>query len=360
MAQLRVVLDQLGPSSTSDLADASRALVSALAVTAPQGCTLEAIVPSGTAEPIEGVSSVRRLPLARRELAAAWQLGVTAGVGGGMIHSPTPLAPLVRHDRFNDHDQTVPTFWDLRAWEAPHLLPKGVVAGHRAMLRRAARHADAVVVPSHAIAERLSDLAPLGDRIRVIAGAPDPEIAAPLDAAARRRALGLPERYAAVSICAEQWPDGLAAALAVVVAAGADVVILDADEDGEHAVAARAVAAGLPAARVHVRGRQETPDRAALLGGAAVVLVADQTASWPWRAGEAMSLGIPVVAIDSAVHRDVIADGGRIVAEEDLAVAVEDALGDGASRLAVLSADRSRAFSWPSAAEHVWALHADL
>ena len=360
MAQLRVVLDQLGPSSTPDLADASRSLVAALAVTAPQGCTLEAIVPSGVTESIEGVSSVRRLPLARRELAAAWQLGVTPGVGGGMIHSPTPLAPLVRHDRFNDHDQTVPTFWDLRAWDAPRLLPKGVAAGHRAMLRRAARHADAVVVPSHAIAERLGDLAPLGDRVRVIAGAPDPAIAVPVNAGARRASLGLPERYAAVSAPADEWPDGLVAALAATVAAGADVVVLDADEGTEPAIAARAVAAGLPAARVHVRERPAVLDRAALLAGAAMLLAADPAASWPWRAGEAMSLGVPVVAIDSAVHRDVIADGGRIVAEADLAGAVEDALGDGASRLAVLSADRSRAFSWPSAAERVWALHADL
>jgi hypothetical protein len=30
-----------------------------------------------------------------------------------MIHSPTSLAPLVKHDRVHDNDQTVVTMWDL-------------------------------------------------------------------------------------------------------------------------------------------------------------------------------------------------------------------------------------------------------
>jgi glycosyltransferase involved in cell wall biosynthesis len=69
---------------------------------------------------------------------------------------------------------------------------------------------------------------------------------------------------------------------------------------------------------------------------------------------------VPLVAVDSGVHRDVIADGGAIVAAADLPDAVIDALGAGERRLRVLAADRARAFSWASSAERLWALHAEL
>ncbi|WP_262927646.1 hypothetical protein [Microbacterium sp. NIBRBAC000506063] len=83
-------------------------------------------------------------------------------------------------------------------------------------------------------------------------------------------------------------------------------------------------------------------------------------AVWPWRVVEAMTLGVPVVAAASDVHRDVISDGGSIVAPEELPEALEAALGPDAARLRVLGQDRSRAFSWASTGERVWALHADL
>lgn len=357
MALLRVVLDQLSPGADPELADVSRALLGGLVETAPQGCEIEAIVPAGAEEDIPGVVSVRRLPLARRELSASWQLGVAPGVGGGMIHAATPLAPLVRHDRVNDRDQTVSTLWDLRAWDAPESLPKRAVVAQRALLRRAVRHADAVVVPAHAMADRLGRIAALGDRIRVIAGAPDPGSALPADAVARRA--GLPERYAIVTGAGEGLEQGFAA----VRDAGdpeVHVVVLDVPDGGADGVVDTASALGLPAERVHVRGRLDGPDRAAVLAGAAVLVATDPVAAWPWRLVEAMALGVPIVALAGGVHHDVLADGGAIVSGAELADAVGDALGDGGRRLSVLAADRARAFSWAGAAERVWALHADL
>src|SRR5690606_24254613 len=128
---------------------------------------------------------VHRLPLGRRELAASWQLGIAPGVGAGLIHAPSLLAPLVRHDRGHDHHQIVVTVWDLAAWEAPETMPKAAVAWHRAMLKRAAKHADAVVVPAHAMAERIGEFGRFGDRVRVIAGAALDGFVEPADAAAR-------------------------------------------------------------------------------------------------------------------------------------------------------------------------------
>src|SRR6478609_8880770 len=183
-ATLRVMLDQLVAPTEADLAEASRELARALVIGAPAGCEVEAIAPSGGSgdlSEVAGLAGIRRTALARRELAGAVQLGVGTGIGGGMIHSPSLLAPLVPHDRVHDHDQTVVTVWDLRPWDAPGELARTTVAWHRAMLKRAARFADAVVVPTHSIGARLAEIAGLGDRIRVISGAAPLGFAVPTD-----------------------------------------------------------------------------------------------------------------------------------------------------------------------------------
>lgn len=339
-----------------DQAAAAVDLTHGLVVTAPSGCSVDAIVPSGTDVSIRGVEDVRTLSLARRELAASWQLGFAPGVGGGLIHSPTLLAPLVRHDRVHDNDQTTVTVWDLAAWDAPDTLSKATVAWQRAMLRRAVKHADAVVVPSHAIAERLAELVKLGDRIRVIAGAAPRGFAVPSDSAERRAALSLPERYVVLTGSKATLAEGFRGA----VAADREAVVLDAAEGTDPHLAEIASAAGLPERRAHIRGALSADDRAAVLAGAETFVATDPLLAWPWRAVEAMTVGIPLVAVDSGSHHDVIADGGRLVAETDLAQAVADAVGSAGDRLRVLAADRSRAFSWASSAERVWALHADL
>ncbi len=355
-ARLRVILDQLAQVVDPDQASAAVDLATALVSTAPTGTDVEAIVPAGAEPTIRGLADVRRLPLARRELAASWQLGLVPGVGGGLIHSPSLMAPLVRHDRVHDHDQTTVTVWSLCAWEEPESLSKAAVAWQRAMLKRAAKHADAVVVPSHAIGERLSEIAKVGDRLRVISGAAPTGFVVPLDAAARRDALSLPAGYVVLSGSADSLASGFRGALV----AGKDAVVLDAPEGAEPRLAEVAAAAGLPESRTHVRGALSADDRAAVFAGASAFVATSTVAAWPWRIIEAMTLGVPVVAVDSGAHRDAIVDGGAIVSLEEIPDAVEDAVGAGSRRLSVLGADRARAFSWVGAAERVWGLHADL
>ena len=351
-----MVLDQLVHVVDPDQAAAAVDLVIGLVDTAPSGCMVDAVVPAGAEVPVTGISDVRTLTLGRRELAAAWQLGIAPGVGGGLIHSPSLMAPLVRHDRVHDNDQTTVTVWDLRAWDAPELLSKSAASWQRAMLKRAVKHADAVVVPSHAVAERLSGLAKLGDRVRVIAGAPPRGFAAPLDAEQRRASLSLPVGYVVLTGSPASLEEGFRGA----VAAGVDAVVLDAQEGAEPRLAELASAAGLPERRAHIRGVLSPEDRAAVLAGASAFAATGSVAGWPWRAVEAMALGVPVVAVDSGSHHDVIADGGLLVPADGLADALAEASGEGGPRLRVLAADRSRAFSWASSAERVWGLHADL
>ena len=363
---LRVVLDQLVAPTSRDLAEASASLTQALVDTAPRGCDVAAIVPSpGLPDDagVTGLSAETRLSMRRRELAASWQLGVAPGIGRGLIHSPTPLAPLVRHDRVNETHQIVVTLWDLRAWETPDELPRAEVLASRALLSRVAKHADAVVVPSHAMAERLAEVAKakLVAKIRVIGGAPVTGFRVPSDAVGRLRALDLPSSFLALSGGAAD-SDGLAAAFAGIAAAGweGDVVVIDVPEGEEPAVIELASAGGLPEARVHARGDLDPWDRAAVLSHAAAFLASSTRTDWPWRAVDALAVEVPIVALDTPVHREVLGDAAVFAAADDLGPALESALGEDAARLRVLAGDRAKGFAWSAAADRVWALHAEL
>jgi hypothetical protein len=372
VATLRVVLDQLVIPTEPTLAEASRDLTRALIAGAPSGCEVEGIAPAGgQGDPeVAGLSGLRRTALPRRELAAALQLGVGTGIGGGMIHSPTLFAPLVKHDRVHDNDQTVVTVWDLRPWEAPGELPRSAVGWYRGMLKRAVKFADAVVVPTHSIARRLADIAPLGDRIRVIAGASPLGFAVPTDEVGRRRALDLPEGFLLLSGGAVP-SDALEIGFGAIAASGLDlpVVVIDVEEGHEPAVADLASSAGISEHRVHMRGSLDAPDRAAVFGAAVAFVAPSRLSGFPWRVVDALTLGVPVIAARSEVHAEVVVDGGELVEGTDaatLVAAMGEAISRGlesasaADRLAVLSGDRGRAFSWREAADKVWHLHAEL
>lgn len=368
-ALLRVVLDQVVAPTEADLGAASRELARALVRTAPSGCAVEGIVPhaadgEATLErAVPGLEQVTKV-MARRELAAAWQLGVAPGVAHGMIHAPTLLAPLVRHDRVNENDQTVVTMWGFGAWEHPQELSRGVVLWHKAMLKRAMRFADAVVVPTHAAAARLGELGSFGERIRVIAGSAPDGFRVPVDDVGRRRALELPDGFL-LAVGSDRPSERLADAFAAVVRAGVDlplVVMADHGED-DAAVLDLAGGAGLDASRVHVLRGLDAADRGAVFAGAVAMLAPSRATDFPWRVVEAIALGVPVVAADTPTHREVILDGGLLGADagalgESLSLALRST--EAVERLSVLAADRGRAFSWLGAAERVWQLHADL
>jgi len=364
-ATLRVMLDQLVAPTDPDIQLASTELTLGLIAGTPDGCEVEGITPARTTVDVPGLTGVRRAGLARRELAAAVQLGLSTGIGGGMIHSPTLFAPLVKHDRVHAHDQTVVTVWDLGPWESPGELPKAALGWHRAMLKRAAKYADAVVVPTHAMARRLTEHAGLGERIRVIAGAAPSGFAVPRDEIGRRRSMDLPEGFILLAACVGD-ADALSLGLAAIGASGIDlpVVVIGAGEGEEPAIADVAAAAGIPERSLHVRGSLATEDRAAVFGGAVAFLAPSQRSTLPWRVLEALALGVPVVAASSPVHDEVIVDGGMLVdgSADALAAGLAEALGStsAAQRLAVLAADRGRAFSWRESADRVWQLHAEL
>lgn len=364
---LRVVLDQLVSPTSTDLADASRHLLAALAATTPSGCEVAGIIPGLRAEDmtdqdaLADLADVWKAPVERRQLAAAWRVGTGLGAAGGMIHSPTLMAPLVRHDRAHDHDQTVVTVWGLDAWTAPERLERGDAAWQRAMLKRAVRFADAVVVPTHAMAAELAEIAALGARIRVIAGAASTGVRPTADGQASSRGLGLPERYIAVAGAALD----LAAVFQAVAGLDIDVVVLGDGSDDPPRISALAIDKGISVDRVRSPHLPAASDRASVLTNAVAVVAPSGASVFPWRALEALAVGAPLVAARTAQNEEIFADGAFFVD-----VADSEALGDAVrrvisdevltARLKVLSADRARAFSWRDAAERVWQLHAEL
>jgi glycosyltransferase involved in cell wall biosynthesis len=360
-ATLRVVLDQAVAATDDDLRSASVDLARALVATTPKGAEVAAIVPADAGDvgsDIPGLAHVDRVPLKRAQMAAAASVGVVPGVGGGMIHSPTLLAPLVRHDRVHDHDQTVVTLWSLEPWTHPERLSRGSVAWHRAMLKRAVKHADAVVVPTHAMARELAERTKLGGRVRVISGAVAPVVP---------RGAGPGVGSEIVIDAARASADELETALhAVAGITEATVTLLAADGEAEAGdpMLEVASAAGMPEHRVRLAA-PGYEGRAAAIAGAGAFVDLSAGLSFPWRMLEALAAGIPVVAASSAQNAEVLADAGQLVAVDGvdpLVSTLRRILGDTelATRLKVLSLDRAKAFSWDDTAQRVWQLHADL
>lgn len=387
---LRVIVDDiLAPAvaSTSGIGIGTgryaEELTRALILTAPDGCVVEGVVSSspGAAyttllEQLPGLVTLKKSALARREMYSAWQHGLSRPLAGGMVHAPSLLAPLVRHDRVHHRgDQTVITVHDLLAFTHPNAVGHRDATWQRAMLRRAHRFADAVVVPTHALAAQLDAQFHFGDRIRVIGGAVSSTLLLPPDADARAAALELPERFILASGALNDI-DGLGV-LIQSLASNADggfplLIAGPRTPASDQAIAAAVAAAGLPEGRVRSIGALTDEDRAVAVAKAEVF-------AYPRRAGdfavpvlEAFFFGTPVVHADDAAVVEIAAGAGVSVPAVDpsgssstadrWAEAIARVFSDAnhAKHLAYAGLDRARAFSWPDAAQRIWQLHADL
>lgn len=374
---LCVVLDDAGVSLPSAIGQYSLELARSLIETAPRGCDVRAFVPASPDDEyaritaaLPGLSALEKSALDRRQLAAAWQHGFTRIHRGGMIHSPSLLAPLYRHDRVNNPgEQIVVSAHDALCWTHPELLSSRELARQRTMGRRAERYADAVVVPTHAVAEQLSEVLDLGQRVRVIPGAPSSDLELPPDATARRERLDIPERFMlAVS------PLTLASGLTDLVAAMADDAIpedaaLIIIGDGPLDLAAMISDAGLSPDRIRIVEPRDRGDLAALYHQALLLVAPGIADGFGQSALEAMSVGTPVVHTDAAGLAEACADAGLMVERsggesvaQGLAEAMARIIDDEqlASELRERGLDRARAFTWRDAAERVWQVHADL
>ncbi|WP_353809241.1 glycosyltransferase [Agromyces sp. SYSU T00194] len=374
MSTLQVVVDQLAAPSPGPLGRYAADLTRAVVAAAPAGWDVRGIVSATSSgdqrrirSQLPGLAGLSATTLPRRELMAAWPLGM--GGVGGMLHAPGLLAPLRRHEA-GGGDQVVVTVHDSAAWDDPQSVGTVTAAWRKSTLKRARKHADAIIAPSHAMAERLLDFGIGVERIRVIGTAPRAGLELPSDQHARRRDLGLPRDGYAVVTGGPAARAGLAEAFTALVrpeASGLGLVVVGPPVWDDRSVEDAAAEHGLPRSLVRVLAEPEPADLASVLAGAVAHL--DPSPAWGDATAtiEALSLGVPVVHTDTPVLLETTA-GAALVVERDRALPdrIASALARLASddglreQLAIAGSDRARMFTWQDVGERVWQLHADL
>jgi glycosyltransferase involved in cell wall biosynthesis len=374
---LNLILDEMYARPQTELSRYASELGTALIEFAPAGCFVEGIISASTedvyaeiAARLPGLSGLFKSALTRRDLTGAWQHGFTP-VPSGMIHAPSLFAPLRSHDRVNGpRSQIAVTIHDVTAWTHPDLLPARQVSWVKGMAQRAFKYADAVVVPTHAIAAELDEILPFGARIRVLGAAVSGALTAQPDASGRADRLSLPERYLLTTGGGESGSElaAVLAALALRKDVALPLLVLD-GESQKSEIEANSVAAGVAAKRVHVLPQLSDEDRSVVLGRAEIFVYPTLVAGFGMPMLEAFHFGTPVIHSDTASLVEVAGDAGEVVDSanpadyprllgESIAKLVDDAALR--ERLGLMGADRAKLFTWRACAESVWLLHADL
>lgn len=372
MTTLRVTLDELAATPHGGMSRYAGELTRALLATAPGGAEVIGMVPASPEPDYERITTMlpdlaglEKSALAHRELAAAWRRGLGRPQRTGMLHATSLLAPLGAHDRVHQPgDQVAVTIHDAIAWTAPELLPHRAVSWQHAMAARAERYADAIVVPSHAVAAELADHLDLGDRIRVIPGAPSSGLIPPRGAAKRAAELGLPERYL-LTVASTEPKKNLSALLDALPLTHEELPLVVVGDDAD-AVTALAAEAGLAEGRVIAVGALADEDLGVAYLRAHAYLQPSAAEGFGLAVMEALGFGLPIIHTDVPALDELTA-GAAISVPRDpeglparLAEAIDAVDGAVAERLGTAAGDRARAFSWRDSAEKVWQLHADL
>lgn len=379
MTTLRVVIDDMLSPTPNGISRYTEELTKALIQHAPPGCFVEGIVAASTEpeydslnERLPGLAGLHKSSLARRELYASWQHGFTSIPGGGMIHGTSLFAPLKRHDRINSRgNQTVVTIHDVVAWTHPESLSSRRVSWHKAMAKRAHKYADAVVVPTHAVAEAVSDIYDFGDRVRVIGGAVSSRLGIGDDAQSRAERLALPEKYILTMGGLESGKglEDLLAALALPHASELPLIVVGPDESDSGSISSAAESAGLSPGKVRALGYLSDEDLSVVLDRATMLVFPPRAEGFGLPMLEAFSFGTPVIHSDAPALVEVAGDAGYTVAVDDRdgypqrlrdAIAAVEDDADTALKLSTSGSDRAGLFTWRTSAEKVWQLHADL
>jgi glycosyltransferase involved in cell wall biosynthesis len=367
--ELVVLTEQLLAPVPGGTGRYTRELAGALAATAPPGWVVTGVVAKHadpSAAVIPGVAGPRVLPLPRRALAAAWARGVPLWPGGDAVHAPTPLAPS-GHRR---GCSLVVTVHDAVAWTHPETLTPRGAAWHRRVITRATHRADAVVVPSGAVAAELTQFAPGEARVHVVGeGVPtvltDPPTEAATAAVVQR--LRLPTEYvlAVGTVEPRKALDVLVAAMAAARAPDLPLVVAGPRGWGDVDLFQLAAQHRLRPDKLRVLGQISDAELAVVLRRAAVLAAPSLAEGFGLPLLEAMALGVPVVYSDAPALVELVGGTGLVFRRGDpaaLAIALRTVLEDPRRTTARVEAGRARAarFTWERAARTVWKLHSEL
>ncbi|MGH3860070.1 glycosyltransferase family 4 protein, partial [Actinokineospora sp.] len=301
---------------------------------------------------VDGVAGPSALALPRRALTVAWEHGLPLWPGGDVVHAPTPLAPPARRGR-----RLVVTVHDTVPFTHPETLTSRGAAWHRKVIRRATRTADAIIVPTRAVADDLARHAPGPVPVHVVGHGVSSVLSAPSAAN-----LGLPKAYvlAVGTVEPRKGLDVLVEAMAAV--PGVPLVVAGPAGWGDVDLPALAARHGLPHDQVRVLGRLGDEELTAVLHGATVLAAPSRAEGFGLPVLEAMAAGVPVVHSDAPALVEV-AGGAGMQAKRDDPAALADALRTvlDSPDLAASMVERGRAraaeFTWDGAAESLWRLH---
>ncbi|RGE23204.1 mannosyltransferase [Leucobacter sp. wl10] len=372
MATLTLIAEPFPDWEAEFHAAAARDLTKAVADTAPRSCSARFLVARGSEAPDFDSPLIRieHLPMRASMLPLVWQSGTTARpLDGEFVHALTPMMPL-RARGEDDGSQTSVTIPHSIAWESPALLGGSQARLFRAFTRRAVKLADVILTPTHATARVLQHQYGEHLPVQVLQLAPPAEFLPGPDAAERRAALGLPERYAVTTAFNGEhgrleWLfdalrlDPSLPPLAVI--EGFDPGVSPRDRDG---AAPRGVQ--VPdelRSRVVVVRPRELADVGAALSGAALMLQPQNFSSTGYALLGAMCAAVPVLHAGHPATAELVLDAGFSAdSAGPFAAEYTRLFRDTAAlaQLAVLACDRSRGFSWHGAAWQLWETHANL
>ncbi|GAA2020684.1 glycosyltransferase family 4 protein [Nakamurella flavida] len=365
MPVLTVVTEQMLAAVPGGTGRYTAQITAALAAAPPAGWTVRSVTAwhrDLSPARVPGVAGPARLPAGRRVLHELWRRGLPPRVRGDRVHACTPLAPARSAG-------LVVTVHDAVPWTHPETLTPRGVGWHREIIARSVRHARALVVPSEAVADDLAGIFPqAADRLVVIPHGVS-ALPVPPDAADRRRRLALPAGGYLLTVATREPRKGLDVLLAALGAldtgaAGAAVPLVVVGQAGWGGVDVRAEAAraGVPAAALHLLGRVDDADLAAVLDGATALVAPSRSEGFGLPVLEAFAAGVPVISSDAPALVEVAGGAAVIVRREDpaaLAGAIEALLADPERQAAMAARGRERAagYSWAAAAEALWAVH---
>lgn len=365
MPELVAVAEQLLAPVPGGTGRYTRELLRAMARTKPSDWELTSLV-SGSGDPniasVEGVGGPRVVHLPRRALVAAWERGVPLGSRGDAVHAMTPLAPPRSKNR-----PLVVTVHDAVPWTHPETLTSRGVAWHRHMIERAARHADALVVPTEAVAAELHRHVEITAALRVVGEGVTPALVQAPNSDEVAGRLNLPPRYllAVGTIEPRKGFDHLVRSMAEPGAPQVPLLVVGQRGWGEVDLEAIAEECGLPQDRVRLLGCVDDAELAVSLRRATALVVPSLSEGFGLPVIEAMALGVPVVHSDAPALVEVAGDAGITARRGDpsslvraLRLVVDDS--QVCAGLITAGQQRARSHTWERAAHAVWRMHQEL